>query len=271
MRGAINKTTFGAVAGIIFFSLVVALCPIDLYANPKSRDKSGRQTKRVAAKETVKKQEAAPPSRTERPADGAASEEKSSGKTDGEAGTAGGPGDKEIGGFSLYDNYQAQEPEPESYTWLIFKTLMVIGLLVGGFYYFFRFVTRKVGVPVMGKDVAQILSIVPLGQNKYLQVLDLSGRVLVLGVTDANISYITEITEKDEIDRIRVLGSRTASAEPAPFQEFLVKRLGKFFSRKDEPESGAPGGRYGEELDRLAYLKRQRERLKRINGTDNEV
>ena len=70
----------------------------------------------------------------------------------------------------------------------------MIGLLVGGFYYFFRFVTRKVGIQMLGRDVVQVLSVVPIGQNKYLQVVDLAGRVLVLGVTDSNINFITEIT-----------------------------------------------------------------------------
>ena len=134
--------------------------------------------------------------------------------------------------------------------------------------------TKKVGIQMLGRDAVQVLSVVPIGQNKYLQVVDLAGRVLVLGVTDSNINFITEIVGKDEIDRIRVMSSRPVARDAAPFQEFLAKQLGKIIGKKGadvepemrEPREARPFG----DTDRLDYLKRQRERLKRINGTDNE-
>jgi flagellar protein FliO/FliZ len=147
--------------------------------------------------------------------------------------------------------------------------------MVGGFYYFFRFVTKKAGIQMGGGGVAQTLSVVPLGQNKFLQIIDLAGRVLILGVSDASISLIGEIKDKDEIDRIRLLGSRVTPVQPGGFQEFLAGQIGKLLKRvKGGPPSGgaarfAPAGE-DENMERLEYIARQRERLKRMNGMNDE-
>jgi flagellar biogenesis protein FliO len=181
------------------------------------------------------------------------------------------------------DLYKYEKPslEEESTAWLIFKTIFVIGLLVGGFYYFFRFVTKKAGIQVLGRDVVQVMSIVPLGQNKFLQVVDLAGRILVLGVCDGNISLIAEIREKDEIDRIRLLSSKSTPVEQFNFQEYVVRHMGKFIDTLKEKgwrgdKTGRRRGHFkadeaGEaEVDRLDYLRNQKDRLKKLNGLDDE-
>ena len=267
MASVLKKIIATCSAAAIFFSLSSALCPIDATAIPKARARTQKQVKQAPPREEPAAEEAAPPVVREEaaPAD-AAAKENAPRQPDA-------PGGANANGFNL-DNYRDDEAETESYGWLIFKTIFVIGLLVGGFYYFFRFVTKKVGIQMLGRDAVQVLSVVPIGQNKYLQVVDLAGRVLVLGVTDSNINFITEIVGKDEIDRIRVMSSRPVARDAAPFQEFLSKQLGKIIGKKGtvvEPEmresrEARPFG----DTDRLDYLKRQRERLKRINGTDNE-
>ena len=48
-------------------------------------------------------------------------------------------------------------PEETSYGWLVFKTILILGMLVGGFYYFFRFVVRRTGMQVLGENVLHVL------------------------------------------------------------------------------------------------------------------
>lgn len=266
MTSILKRYIAFAAAAVIFFSLLCALCPIDALAVPKARARAQKQTRQVEQQEGEQaREEIAQPVAAEQEA--AAPADKA-GQAPAAAGTAGTGNNA----FNLDGNFQNEQSEPESYGWLIFKTIFVIGLLVGGFYYFFRFVTRKVGIQMLGRDVVQVLSVVPIGQNKYLQVVDLAGRVLVLGVTDSNINFITEIQEKDEIDRIRLMSTRPVAHEAAPFQEFLAKQLGKIIGKKDagavvEAHEPRPFG----DTDRLDYLKRQRERLRKINGSDNEA
>ncbi len=116
-------------------------------------------------------------------------------------------------------NYERPQIEEESYVWLIFKTIFVIGILIGGFYFFFKFITEKVGIAAVGQEVITILSVVPLGQNKFLQVVDIAGKVYVLGVSDNNINLITEIKDKDDVDRIRLLSSKSTPVKPGGFQD----------------------------------------------------
>jgi len=266
MAGTLKRTGYGIGAAVIFFSVLVALCPMDGYAVQKARSRAAKQQKAQAQQ----KDERPAPVETDAADDGAGETRVEPPKADAPAQQGGSPA-ANGNGFLPYGNYQAEEEEPESYAWLIFKTIFVIGLLVGGFYYFFRFVTRKVGIQILGKDVIQVLSVVPLGQNKYLQVVDLAGRVLVLGVTDGSINLITEITGKDEIDRIRVMSSRPIEQEALTFQDFLGRQLGRFIKRKPDVGAAEATGHGDGEYDRLAYLKRQRDRLRRINGEGDDA
>lgn len=162
--------------------------------------------------------------------------------------------------------------QEESYGWMVFKTLLILGLLVAGFYYFFRFVTKKAGIQVLGQEVIQVVSVVPIGQNKYLQVVDLAGKMLVLGVTDNNINVVSEITDKDEIDRIRLLSSKSKAADKETFQGYITKNISKMIEKVTEKKKEKEEVRYtdpGESGVDLSYLKKQRNRLKKMNGNDN--
>jgi flagellar biogenesis protein FliO len=229
-----KKTNKFFFAGIIFFAFIFVLCPIK---NSVRAAESVQGNKRITENQNknpeTKKNEA---------------------------------------GDTLY-NYEKPTVEEDSYGWMIFKTIIVLGLLVGGFYYFYRFVTKKTGMHFVGREVIKILSIVPVGQNKYLQVLDLAGRVMVIGVSDSNINLITEIKDKDEIDRIRLLSSKSTPVQPGGFQEYISKYISKLFGDKIPNEKhGNFEVKYEDtSIDRIDYLKKQRERLKKINGNNDEI
>lgn len=184
---------------------------------------------------------------------------------------------------TLY-TYDKPEAEEVSYGWLIFKTLIVLGLLGFGFYMFFRFITKKVGVPSLGKNIVQLLAISPIGQGKFIQVVDIAGKILVLGVTDNNINLITEITEKDEIDRIKLLNSKSVTEQGKStenFQEFIKNQIGNiseiFKSHKTSENTRRKKHSFNDfvnddsqEDNKLDYLKKQKDRLKKLNGSHDE-
>src|SRR6056297_1592948 len=205
--------------------------------------------------------------KTAQPESGKKTEKKTLDKTDitGEKKT----GEAEEKG--LYD-YEEPSNEEQSYGWLIFKTILILGTLVAGFYFFFHYVTKKAGIQTVGQNVMQVLSVVPVGQNKFLQVVDMAGKILVLGVSDNNINLITEIHGKDEIDRIRLLSSRSAPPAPGGFQEFVTNQIGRVFDRVKGTGSDAQFGRdHDYEKDSMQYLNSHRSRLRKLNGdeTDN--
>ncbi len=170
-------------------------------------------------------------------------------------------------GDYLYD-YEKPQIEEESYIWLIFKTIFVMGVLIAGFYYFFKFITQKVAITAIGQEVITILSVIPLGQNKFLQVVDIAGKVYVLGVSDNNINLITEIKDKDDIDRIRLLSSRSTPPKQGGFQEYLSTQLGKVLDKMKSP--GRPSQRFTSEEKTIHddVLLSYRQRLNKLNDDD---
>lgn len=178
-------------------------------------------------------------------------------------------------GFTEYtaDDFGPQAQD-ESYGWTVFKLLFILGLMGAGFFYFFRFVSRQTGIRTLGRDVVNVLSVVPIGQNKYLQVIDLDGRVLVLGVTDSNINLITEVTSKNEIDRLRLLSSKSSEFDKPGFQDQVVGFVSGMINKiGDKGKSGArtvnpDPQQYSE--DYLYYLKSQKNRLKKMNGQKDD-
>ncbi|MCL2025964.1 MAG: flagellar biosynthetic protein FliO [Leptospirales bacterium] len=159
-----------------------------------------------------------------------------------------------------------------SYVWDIFKLLIILGLMVGGFYYFFRYISKKTGINARGGDIMRTVAVLPIGQNKHIQVVDLAGKLLVIGVADNGINLITEITDKDNIDRIRFMDSYDdkASGGSSTFQDFLKKRIGRGIGKVAGKiyERRPSGTRTYEYIDDsgndIEYIKNQHGRLKKL-------
>jgi flagellar protein FliO/FliZ len=174
--------------------------------------------------------------------------------------------------------YEHPEEDETSYGWMIVKTILVLGIFGAGFYFFFKYITKKGMIPNVGRSVVQTISITPVGQNKTLQVVEIAGRVLIVGVTEHQISLISEITAKDEIDRIRLQSSKSTPVENTTFQEFvaehvdsLISFIGKIRSHNEQKKKKRHLNTEDiYENERVDYMREQRERLKRMNGYDND-
>jgi flagellar biogenesis protein FliO len=255
-------------ASIIIFAFAAVLCPIDLAARTKKRQakqETVRQENKEKAVETAESSEKEE-QKEESAKTGDSVKEKQAAKEE----TEGLP----TRDFKE-DDFKPQLEE-ESSVWMFIKMIIVLGIFGGGFYYFYRFITKKTGVGLFGGEAVKVLSVVPLGQNKFLQVVDLAGKVLVIGVSDSAISLITEVTEKDQIDRIRILSNRTLPADRkvSGFQEYVMKDIGRLIEKVREFRGR--GGRTKttvtviDKPEDIDYLRQQRNRLKDLNGSDNE-
>jgi len=107
----------------------------------------------------------------------------------------------------LTSNYQESDFKPEyqseSYSWLLVKTILVLLLFLIFFFYLFKLLIKKNNLDAIRSDLGQVLAIIPLGHNKYIQFLEMGDKVLVLGITETNINLLTEIKEAEEIARIK--------------------------------------------------------------------
>jgi len=187
-------------------------------------------------------------------------------------------GAQEQGLFSR--EYTEDEFRPKidegSYVWSFIKMLLILGIMVAIFYYFFKFVSKKANINNSPDSISKTLSVIPIAQNKFLQVVDLGGKVLVLGVSDNSINLVTEITEKHEIDKIRVSSMADSQMRGnASFGDFFKKQVGHILDRVSN--RGEKRFEFSNEHDYgveqkvdIEYLKRQRGRLKKMNGVLHE-
>ena len=110
------------------------------------------------------------------------------------------------GKLPLWTNRVASDSQPMGpISNPITTTLSVIASLIGliivalGLSWFIQ---KKSGFG--SNDFGKTLGIIPLDGKHYLYIVDVMGRMLVLGVTDSNINLLTEITDKDTIDAFRL-------------------------------------------------------------------
>lgn len=102
--------------------------------------------------------------------------------------------------------YENTDPRPSSISWwstiAYLVSLFAIFIFVVGLAYFAaRFLGGKFAQQKLGYG-GKILSHLPLGPNRSVCVIEMSGRVFMLGVTEHSITLLTEITDADEIDRL---------------------------------------------------------------------
>jgi flagellar protein FliO/FliZ len=109
----------------------------------------------------------------------------------------GSEGDTEgqVGAFAgnLSDN------ESESgITWFFIKVAFGLGIVTAGIWLVSKLL-QKSGMTGTNSGVMEVRSTLPLGQNQYLQIVQVGNQYFMLGVTDNNISMLDELTDSDTI------------------------------------------------------------------------
>ena len=270
---------------ILFFALLVMLCPLigqefishggeissltPCAAAQEKKKVQPRQITDFTAKKKTAAKAAEPSSDTEKAAVPAADE-------------AAAPSEDGTDAAAKQDvkdpyAYEAPKEDESSYGWMIFKTILVLIIFGLGFYFFFKYVSKKAGLPNVGRGVVQVLAVSPVGQNRFIQIVDIAGKVMVLGVTEGSITMITEITGRDDIDRIRLLSSKTTPIEVHGFQEFISEQVSSLIDfvgkaktslekkKNAKQRSFEPENDYYDDR-KVDYMREQRERLKKMNG-----
>ncbi len=96
------------------------------------------------------------------------------------------------------------EEEKSSWFFQFFKTLLVLGFLLGIFYGVFRIFKFRQSLEISGADVVKILYSYPLMPGRNLQIVQISGRMFFLAVSDAGVQLISEIHDNDYISQIKM-------------------------------------------------------------------
>jgi flagellar protein FliO/FliZ len=145
-------------------------------------------------------------------------------------------------------------------TWDFVRMLFILGGIVGAIYLLFFLLKRSQGRRVVENDLIRVLGSRNLVGNKSLHLIEVGGSVFLVGAGEGGVALISEIHDKETVDRLKLESVREA---PASIRSFASVLSGLF--RPTTGASGTPGARFALEAeDPVEYMKKQQERLKRM-------
>lgn len=124
---------------------------------------------------------------------------------------------KELEGTPDRANNAAEQP---SIVWQFIRTLFTLAILLGIFYGIFRLYKFKRDIPAQSFSAVNNLYEYPLGNNQRLQIVEIAGRVMILGVSENSVQLVSEVTDKYTIDRIKL---DCAEDSKQPRADFLTE------------------------------------------------
>ncbi len=124
-------------------------------------------------------------------------------------------------------------PDPLATTLRILTSLALVIAMVFGLSWFLQ---RR--GPLGGPQIGRVLGMLPLDGHRSVYVVDVLGKVLLLGVADQGVTMLGEVTDKLVIDELRL----TARQPGLPGLEKLFKFLGRQDTSPppDAPPLGSP-------------------------------
>lgn len=148
------------------------------------------------------------------------------------------------------------EDERPSFVSTLVRFLGMFVLMIGAFYGVMRYLKSKSVGGNMG-ELATTLGSVALAPGKHLQVVDLAGKILVLGVSDAGVQLVTEVEDARTAERIRIWHS-SKPVIPTPenlLQKALLALKGSDLKFWNKRETSTPSFR--EHLDTMIPRTRE--------------
>jgi len=151
--------------------------------------------------------------------------------------------------------YEYTEPEfgenRLSYPILVLRTLAILAVIIIGIFLLFRFLVKKRNRIVTDTEIIRVHATYPLAANRVIQVVEIAEKMMVLGVSDANINLITELKDKETIDRIKMLSSKETKSGHGFRDQFMKLLGGQVFSRGGQISNFA---NYKKRIDRMKKL-----------------
>ncbi len=111
--------------------------------------------------------------------------------------------------------------------WVVFKMLFALSLVLGLLFLLVRVLKRT---PLVRKDLPadfdiRVLTTKPISPRKYISLVEIGGEVLALGISEAQISYLTKIENPEWLEKWRRgTSSGPAGTLPAWIGNFPLKK-----------------------------------------------
>ena len=143
-----------------------------------------------------------------------------------------------VGGGYL-SGYEEVEPQPSAISWwstfaYLISLVAVFAVVVVMAYFAARFIGGRFNSARMAAGGGKILENLQLGPNRSVCIVEMAGRVFLLGVTDGGITLLDTITDNDMIEHLH---EQSLAANDIFYQDFgsfsdLVKKIPPIFKKK---------------------------------------
>jgi len=144
--------------------------------------------------------------------------------------------------------------ESPSYFSLLLKTLIILIVFGVGIYYIFKYISKKQGLNMPNGDIIKLVSNIPVGTNRFVQLISVGTHYFLIGNTEAGINLLSEITDNESINMIQIEANKVKpKSESVTFIGFIKDFLGYMPKGKKDDGNVITG-----------FLKRQKERLKNM-------
>jgi flagellar protein FliO/FliZ len=136
-------------------------------------------------------------------------------------------------------------------TWDFVRMILVLACVLGVIYVLFWLLRRGAGKRVQENDLIRVMGSRGLSGSRALHLVEVGSSVFLVGSSDGGVELISEITDKESLDSLRL---KAAEQAPAGRRTF-AQALGEIFRPAARPFSIGDG---------IGFLKGQRERLKKL-------
>ncbi len=147
----------------------------------------------------------------------------------------------------------ATRAQPLVSTWDFVRMVLILAAVVGAIYLFFYLLRRTMSPARNESGMIRLLGQRSLNGSRALYLVEVGATVLLVGAADSQVSLVARITDKESLDSIRV--AMAQSAERPESRRSFATLIGGMF---------APAARSLSAHDGLSFLRRQKERLKRM-------
>lgn len=155
-----------------------------------------------------------------------------------------------------FEYKKPEKVESPSYFVLLLKTLLILVIFGGGVYYIFKYLSKKQGIVPLSSNIIKLISTVPVGTNRFVQLIEVGTHYYLIGSTESGISLISEITDNESINMIKIQQNKIKPMQPrVTFIQFLKDLIGHIPKKEGKTERAGSG-----------FLKRQKDRLKNLNN-----
>ncbi len=141
--------------------------------------------------------------------------------------------------------------------WDLIRMVLILAIVVVLIYAVFYLLKRSSKGRMQASEIIKVLGSRSISGNKSLHLIEIGRQIFLVGSGDNGINLVSEISDKESIDEIRLKAVNSADAGKRNFSDVLAGMLGG----RNEGLGGSRslGGDSG-----MSFFKRQKDRLRRL-------